>query len=46
VDFFHSNTFSVTREKIAEAIIEEAGMTVQTEIDRLKEDGGSETGIP
>lgn len=45
--FFHSNTtFFVTREKIAEAIIEEGGMTVQTEIDRLKEDGGTETGSP
>ena len=43
--FFHSNTFYVTRAKIVEAI-EEAGMTAQTEIDRLKTDGGTETGSP
>ena len=44
-EFFHLNTFFVTREKTSEAI-EEAGMTVQRELDRLKEGGGIAIGSP
>jgi hypothetical protein len=44
-EFFYANLYYVTCVKTAEAI-EEAGMTVQTDLDRLKEDGGIESGSP
>ncbi|KAI2492556.1 hypothetical protein MHU86_22007 [Fragilaria crotonensis] len=44
-EFFFYNSYYVTRIKTAEAI-EEAGMMVQTELDKLKEDGGIATGSP
>jgi hypothetical protein len=44
-EFFYYNLYYVTRVKTAEAI-EEAGMTVQMELDRLKEASGTETGSP
>jgi hypothetical protein len=44
-EFFFYNSYYVTRVKTAEAI-EEAGMTVQMELDQLKEASGIETGSP
>jgi hypothetical protein len=44
-EVFYYNLYYVTRVKTAEAI-EEAGMTVQMELDRLKQASGTETGSP
>jgi hypothetical protein len=44
-EFFFYNSYYGTRVKTAEAI-EEAGMTVQMELDRSKEACGIETGSP
>ena len=41
-EFFYYRSYYVSRVKTAEAM-EEAGMMVQTELDRLKEGGGIET---
>jgi hypothetical protein len=43
--FFFYNSYFVTHVKTAEAI-EEAGMTVQMELDRFNEESGIETGSP
>jgi hypothetical protein len=45
-EFFFYNSYFVTRVKTAEAMEEQAGMTVQMELDRIKEASGIETGSP
>jgi hypothetical protein len=45
-EFFFYKSYFVTRVKTAEAMEEQAGMTVQIELDRSKEASGIETGSP
>jgi hypothetical protein len=45
-EFLFYNSYVVTRVKTAEAMEEQAGMTVQMELDRIKEASGVETGSP
>ena len=45
-EFFFYNSYFVTRIKTAEAMEEQAGMTVQMELDQIEEASGIETGSP